>query len=130
MVGRGGAERALERIAHAFGGLLDILWSLPAAARLNRAPIASIAVLALAGLAFTVGNGGLGVPQAARAVPLIDAPGSGGEPTASPTPSPLPSTQAGVPVTPEITFQPVGGGSSSPGRAIDGSAPPAPSTGD
>jgi hypothetical protein len=41
----------------------------PATVRLNRMPVASIAVLALAGVAFVVSSGGLGVADAARAVP-------------------------------------------------------------
>jgi NADH:ubiquinone oxidoreductase subunit 2 (subunit N) len=128
MVGVGGLERSLERLAHAFAGLLDILWSLPPAARLNRVPLASIAVLALAGLAFAVSDGGLGVPQAARAVPVIGNGGPVGVPT--PTATPIPSTPAVTPATPGITFEPVGGGSSSPASGIDASSSPAPSTGD
>lgn len=45
------------------------------AGRENRVPLASIAVLALAGLAFAVSGGGLGVPEAARAVPAFGQPG-------------------------------------------------------
>jgi formate hydrogenlyase subunit 3/multisubunit Na+/H+ antiporter MnhD subunit len=75
MVGRGTVERAFERSAHAATATLDVLWVLPAAARQNRMPLASAAVLALAGLAFAVSGGGLGVPEAARAVPAIAQPG-------------------------------------------------------
>jgi hypothetical protein len=117
MVGVGAMERLLQRSSHAFAGLLDVLWALPAATRLNRMPLASIAVLALAGLAFVVSGGGLGVPQAARAVPAVGEPGSAGEPSPSPTGSPA-ATPA---TTPAITFQPIGG-SASPGVA--GSASP------
>jgi hypothetical protein len=105
MVGVGGMERLFERVSHAFGGLLDILWALPAATRQNRMPLASIAVLALAGLAFAVGNGGLGVPQAARAVPVLGQDGQDGEPGAAP--SAEPSSETGPAETPGVTFQPV-----------------------
>jgi hypothetical protein len=107
MVGLGRTERLLERSAHAFGGLLDILWTLPGAARLNRMPLASLAVLALAGLAFAVSGGGLGVPEAARAVPLIGELGPVAEPT--PSQSPTPSGSLGPETTPAITFEPIGG---------------------
>jgi Proton-conducting membrane transporter len=77
LVGQSGFERAFERASHAAGGTLDVLWVLPPAARLNRMPIASGAVLALAGLAFAVSAGGLGVPEAARAIPAITPSGPG-----------------------------------------------------
>lgn len=77
MVGVGSAERGFERAAHAATGALDMIWVLPAAARQNRMPLASAAVLALAGLALAVSAGGLGVPEAARAVPAITQPGPG-----------------------------------------------------
>lgn len=88
MVGAGGVERGLERASHVAGGLLDILWALPAAARLNRMPIASAAVLVLAGLAFVVAGGGLGVPEAARAVPVAIQPGPDLEPAPVGSPGP------------------------------------------
>jgi multicomponent Na+:H+ antiporter subunit A len=107
MVGTVRFERLLERSAHAFGALLDILWTLPGAARLNRMPLASLAVLALAGLAFAVSGGGLGVPEAARAVPLIGELGPVAEPT--PSQSPTPSSSIAPETTPSITFEPIGG---------------------
>jgi formate hydrogenlyase subunit 3/multisubunit Na+/H+ antiporter MnhD subunit len=107
MVGSGRVERLFERSSHAFAGVLDVLWVLPAAARLNRVPLASIAVLGLAGLAFAVSSGGLGVPQAARAVPVIEETGPDGASTPSPPPA---SSRATAPAaTPGITFQPIGG---------------------
>jgi hypothetical protein len=112
MVGVSGIERLLERISHGFAATLDVLWALPAAARLNRMPLASVAVLALAGLAFAVSSGGLGVPQAARAVPVIPETGPGVPPTARPSASALPSNPAAPAPTPGITFQPIGGGAS------------------
>jgi formate hydrogenlyase subunit 3/multisubunit Na+/H+ antiporter MnhD subunit len=111
-VGVSGIERLLERISHGFAATLDVLWALPAAARLNRMPLASVAVLALAGLAFAVSSGGLGVPQAARAVPVIPETGPGVPPTARPSASALPSSPAAPAPTPGITFQPIGGGAS------------------
>ena len=88
MVGTSGVERGLERASHAAGGLLDVVWVLPAAARLNRMPIASAAVLVLAGLAFVVAGGGLGVPEAARAVPVALQPGPDLEPAPVGSPGP------------------------------------------
>jgi NADH:ubiquinone oxidoreductase subunit 2 (subunit N) len=108
IAGVGTVERLFERASHAFAAVLDVLWALPAATRLNRMPLASIAVLALAGLAFAVSDGGLGVPQAARAVPVIGEPGPGTEPSPSPSPSETTSPTA----TPAITFQPIGGSAS------------------
>lgn len=110
MVGRATVERLLERIAHAFGAFLDIVWALPAAARLNRVPFASSAVLTLAVLAFILAGGGLGGPQAARAVPIIRAPVA----TSGPAPMPGGSLPAGglpggSPPGPAFSFQPVGG---------------------
>jgi NADH:ubiquinone oxidoreductase subunit 2 (subunit N) len=129
MIGIGSMERLFERLSHVVAAVLDVLWALPAATRLNRMPLASIAVLVLAGLAFAVSDGGLGVPQAARAVPVI------GEPGADLTQGPSPSTPAGPSGSPDITFQPVGGGSPSArpaggspaAPAVSGSPSPAPS---
>ena len=112
MVGVSGVERLLERLSHGFAAILDILWALPAAARLNRAPLASLAVLALAGLSFAVSGGGLGVPQAARAAPVIPETGPAVVPTPGPSSTPVPSSPATPAPTPGITFQPIGGGSS------------------
>ncbi|MBA2718889.1 MAG: hypothetical protein H0U52_06575 [Chloroflexi bacterium] len=75
IVGRGTVERGFERAAHAATGTLDVLWVLPVAARQNRMLLASAAVFVLAGLALAVSGGGLGVPEAARAVPSISQPG-------------------------------------------------------
>ena len=85
MVGIGAVERGFERAAHGATGALDVIWVLPAAARQNRMPLASAAVLAIAGLALAVSAGGLGVPEAARAVPAISQPGPVGPADAGPT---------------------------------------------
>lgn len=69
VVGLSPAERAFERGGHAINTALDVLWSIPAAVRANRALLAGILVLAVAGLGFTVSSGGFGVVEAARAVP-------------------------------------------------------------
>jgi formate hydrogenlyase subunit 3/multisubunit Na+/H+ antiporter MnhD subunit len=69
MVGLSRAERAFERGGHAIGTILDVLWSIPAAVRANRALLAAVLALAVAGLSFTVSSGGLGVVEASRAVP-------------------------------------------------------------
>ena len=84
MVGRSGMERAFERGSHVISATLDVLWALPSASRANRVPIAALVVLALAGLAFSVSAGGLGVSEAARAVPgEITGPSESGAPGAS-----------------------------------------------
>jgi len=95
MVGLSTMERLFERIGHAGSAALDVLWALPAAIRLNRRPLASLAVLALAVLALTVSGGGLGVPAAARAVPAIVEPGPGQPPAAEPSPGAEPSASPG-----------------------------------
>jgi hypothetical protein len=95
MVAVAGTERAVERISHTLADLLDILRVLPAAGRTNRVPLAALAVLLLSGLAFLVAGGGLGVPEAARAVPepgsgsgpAPTAPGSSGAPQGSEAPA-------------------------------------------
>ena len=69
VVGLSRAERAFERGGHALGGAIDVLWSMPAAFRANQALLAGVLALAVAGLGFTVAAGGLGVVEAARAVP-------------------------------------------------------------
>ena len=119
MVGRGAAERAVERVAHALGGGLDVVWALPAAARLNRAPLSSIAVGLLAVLSLAVASGGFGVAEAARARPLIA--GNGPLPSDTPAPSASPSNEPGPGSTPGLTFRPVIG---TPSPGIGGSSAP------
>ena len=102
MVGLSRVERLFEKTSHAVAGVLDILWAIPAAIRLNRMPIASIAVLSLAGLAFAVSGGGLGVPEAARALP------EGVEPGTQPEPSGGPAVGTEPTGSPNLTFTPVG----------------------
>ncbi|HEX5823000.1 MAG TPA: proton-conducting transporter membrane subunit [Candidatus Limnocylindrales bacterium] len=92
IVGHGGLERAFERISHALGGALDVLWVVPAAGRQNRMPLAALAVLLLSGLGFLVAAGGFGVTDAARAVPVI---GSGPGPSAPPPDSVGPGSSGG-----------------------------------
>jgi hypothetical protein len=109
IVGGAGVERAIERISHALAGLLDTLWVLPAAGRTNRVPLAAVAVLFLSGLAFLVAGGGLGVPEAARAVPEVGS-GTGPGPTtpgssAAPRGSALPTPSESLPAQP--SFAPV-----------------------
>jgi hypothetical protein len=94
MVGLSATERLVEHLAHAGSASLDVLWALPAAIRLNRRPLASLAVLALAGLALTVSAGGLGVPAAARALPPIVEPGPEQPPSAEPSPVSEPGPSA------------------------------------
>ena len=130
IVGQSGVERSFERVSHALGGGLDVLWLVPAAARTNRMPAAAMAVLLLSGLAFLVGAGGLGVTDAARAVPVVGngpgpssgpieslGPGGSGVPVASGTPiasgSPVASGTPGVSGTPGASG--VSGATGSPG---------------
>ncbi|HXI80382.1 MAG TPA: proton-conducting transporter membrane subunit [Verrucomicrobiae bacterium] len=97
MVGGPGLERGFERVAHGLSGSLDVLWVLPSAVRANRMGFAAIAVLLLSGLAFLVSGGGLGVPEAARAVPQAAASaGPTGSGSSQPPPSsPGPGSSAG-----------------------------------
>ncbi len=90
MVGRSGVERAFERTSHLLSAILDVAWVVPAALRVNRVLIASLLVLTLSGLAFSVAAGGFGVPEAARAVPGDSlGPGPvGSEPPGDASPSP------------------------------------------
>ena len=82
MVGLSRVERAFERAGHLGSAVLDVIWTLPAATRSNRMPLASAAVLVLAGLAGAVAGGGLGVPAAARAAPIVE-PGPQASPSAA-----------------------------------------------
>ena len=114
----GGMERVVERLSHAIAATLDVLWTLPAAVRLNRTAIASIVILVLAGLGASVAGGGFGVPAAARAVPEIGEPGPGSEASTPPSgpggsgPSGGASSVPGA--TPGLSFEPVGGESGAP----------------
>jgi hypothetical protein len=92
--GRNGSVRPVERISGVLAGLLEVLSVVPAAGRANRVPLAAVAVLLLSGLAFLVAGGGLGVPEAARAVPEAGGgprpttPGASGAPDGTQAPSP------------------------------------------
>jgi hypothetical protein len=108
MAGVGGLERGFERASHALSGTLDVAWLLPTAVRTNRMPLAAVAVLLLSGLAFLVAGGGLGVREAARAVPQAagaNAGPSGPGSTAEPGPSEEPSAAASP--SPQASFAPV-----------------------
>jgi hypothetical protein len=132
-------ERALERTNQAVRGGLDVLWTVPAGVRANRSLIAGVLVLGLAGLAFTVSAGGLGVSAAAAAVPAQ----SGEQPTGSEAPlgSEPPegseSPEASEPATesePPSSSQPAASPSPTPplsgsGPAVSSSPPPRPSEG-
>lgn len=71
------ARASLSRAAGVGGRLRAVAGLVPPAGRENRVPMASLTVLVLASLAFAVGGGGLGVPEAARAVPFIGQPDPG-----------------------------------------------------
>ncbi len=135
MVGRTSTERAVERTSHALRAGIDIAWVVPAAARENRTLIAAVLVLTLSGLSLGVASGGLGVPEAARAVPGQE-PGPGpvesepppSEPPATEPPATQPPASA-TPTTP--AGSPSGSGSLAPsgsaGLSPSGSAAPSPS---
>jgi formate hydrogenlyase subunit 3/multisubunit Na+/H+ antiporter MnhD subunit len=114
----GGIERLVEHLSHAIAATLDVLWTLPAAVRLNRTAIASVVILVLAGLGASVAGDGLGVPEAARAVPVIGEPGPGPETSAPPSvpgQSVAPgAASTGPGATPGLSFEPVGGESGAP----------------
>jgi NADH-quinone oxidoreductase subunit N len=75
VAGQSRAERAFERGGRVGGAALDVIWSLPAAARANRGLLTGVLALAVAGLALTISAGGLGVVEAAAAVPGDTGPG-------------------------------------------------------
>jgi formate hydrogenlyase subunit 3/multisubunit Na+/H+ antiporter MnhD subunit len=120
----GGLERLVERLSHAIAATLDVLWTLPAATRLNRTAIASVVILCLAALGASVGSGGFGVPAAARAVPEIDEAGPGPEASAPPGGPRSSSEPAGASTgpggTPGFSFAPVGNGSGAPSESGPG----------
>ena len=130
IVGRGGFERGFQRASHALGGALDVLWVFPATIRTNRMPLAAIAVFLLSGLAFVVAGGGLGVTEAARAVPVVggNEPGPPGAPPGSiaPSASVAPSASFGpsasfappASVAPEASLTPGASGSQSSGPSF------------
>jgi NADH:ubiquinone oxidoreductase subunit 2 (subunit N) len=131
VVGRSPAERAFERGGHVMNAVLDVLWSVPAAFRANGVLLAGILALAVAGLAFTVASGGLGVVEAARAVPGQDAgpgpvPGEEIEPDPSGPIEPVPSESLEpLPTEPLPSASPAASSpsGSSPGTSPAASAP-------
>ncbi len=132
MVGRGSVERAFEKVGHVLSGALDLLWTVPAAARQNRMGLASIAVVVLAGLSISVSGGGLGVPAAAAAVPAIVEPGPGqptgpqasapAEPGVSAAPQPGASSDSGPQPSDNVSFEPI---ESEPAASEPGASGPA-----
>jgi hypothetical protein len=120
MLGRGGLERAFERTNHAMNGLIDILWTVPSGLRANRALIAAVLVLSLAGLSVAVSAGGLGVPAAAAAIPAQN----GETPTGSDTPGETEPAGSAEPSEPEPSKREP---SSSP-EAVPGSTAPSGTT--
>jgi formate hydrogenlyase subunit 3/multisubunit Na+/H+ antiporter MnhD subunit len=90
LVGQSRAERSVERVERLSGATLDVIWTLPTAARANRMPIAAVVVLVLAGLSAALAGGTLGVAAAARAVPATVEPGPS-QPAPAPETSPVPS---------------------------------------
>jgi hypothetical protein len=104
MVGQSELERVFEKGSHLLAAVLDIIWAVPAALRLNRTLIAGILVVALSGLGVVIAYGGLGVIDAARA-----APGEATGPNASGQPG-LESASPGLESEPPgsgPSFQPV-----------------------
>lgn len=83
----------------------------------NRAPIAALTVLILAGLALAVAAGGFGGPRAAAGFPPVPTPA----PSASPSPSPSPTPSPTVPPTSRPT--PSGSPASEEPPPSDGGSP-------
>lgn len=111
MIGRGGRERALERASHAISGAVDVAWVVPEALRVNRTPIAAVLVLILSGLSLGVASGGLGVPEAARAVPgqeLGPGPSQNEGPPSEPPATEIPPIET---ESPSVSPPPASGGS-------------------
>jgi len=128
-VGLSRAERAFERGGHAVNGALDVIWSVPAAIRANRALLAGGLALAVALLALTVAAGGFGVVEASRAVPgpggpgPVEGPGAPSEAPGSEAPasesasSPPPASQTPASGAP-VSGAPASGGSQPSGSPI------------
>lgn len=124
LVGQGRTKRALERTSHFLIATVDVAKVVPAALHQNRVFIAGLLVLTLSGLAFGVASGGLGVPEAARAVPGQEpGPGPvGSEPPADgtgpdeATPPPESDVPAGESPAGESPLAP-GGASAASGQA-------------
>jgi len=111
MIGRSGRERALERTSHAVSGAVDVAWVVPEALRVNRTPVAAVLVLILSGLSLGVASGGLGVPEAARAVPGQEL---GPGPSQSESPPSEPPATATPPIeteSPSVSAPPASGAS-------------------
>lgn len=125
MIGQSGTERAFERARHALGGAVDVAWVVPEALRANRTPIAAALVLILSGLSLGVASGGLGVPEAARAVPGQE---QGPGPSQSESPPSEPPATATPPIeteAPSVSAPPASGGSPIASEAPASSAPSA-----
>ncbi|HEX3428967.1 MAG TPA: proton-conducting transporter membrane subunit [Candidatus Limnocylindrales bacterium] len=101
--------RRLFRASGAAGGVGDLVRLIPAGGRANRMPLAAIAVLLLSGLALLVAGGGLGVPEAARAIPEALPVASSGPitPGESAGPGANPGPSASQPANPGPSFAPV-----------------------
>jgi NADH:ubiquinone oxidoreductase subunit 2 (subunit N) len=129
VVGRSRAERMFERGGHVVGTTLDLLWSIPAAIRANRMLLAGVLALAVAGLGLTISSGGLGVVEAARAVPQQptgpgpaegpgapsseEPPGTEEPPPSEVAPSEVPSSEV-PPSGPQASGSPPGAGETAP----------------
>jgi NADH:ubiquinone oxidoreductase subunit 2 (subunit N) len=113
IVGQSRSERLFERGGHAVNGALDVIWLIPAAVRSNLGLLAGILALAVAGLGFTVASGGLGVVEAAGAVPVQPTgpgpieEGPGPVPASELPTEPLPTEP--LPTEPTVSESPIGG---------------------
>jgi formate hydrogenlyase subunit 3/multisubunit Na+/H+ antiporter MnhD subunit len=119
LLGLSGAERAFEWGGNVIASVLDVLWSIPAVIRANRALLAGLLALAVAVLALAVSVGGLGVLEASRAVPGPGGPGPIEGPGAPASESPPASAPVSSPVS-----APVSAPQSSPSAAGSEAAPP------
>jgi NADH:ubiquinone oxidoreductase subunit 2 (subunit N) len=124
-VGLSRAERAFERGGHAVNSALDVIWSVPAAIRVNRALLAAGLAVVVGLLALTVSAGGFGVVEASRAVPGPGGPGPVEGPGAPASESPgLESPASGAPSSqPPASGTPASGVPASGAPASSGPQP-------
>jgi hypothetical protein len=117
--------RRVARATNAASGGLDLLGTVPAALRANRALVAAVMVLVLGGISITVSAGGFGLPAAAGAVPGGVPPPIESEPPGSETEPPAsvpPPAESGEPSPAAGSGSPAGSGSAPAGSGPAGSA--------
>jgi NADH:ubiquinone oxidoreductase subunit 2 (subunit N) len=131
-IGRTDTGRGTGRAGQAMSGGVDILSTVPAGLRANRALIAAVLVVVLAGISLAVSVGGFGVPAAARAVPGLvpspaesEPPGAESEPPAESSP---PASESEPPASPGASSSSPGASGVAPSASPEPSFQPLPST--